>query len=118
MAKKKIDRARVNRSKDNAFDKFLKVGLAMCNRHQLKYRGDDSLWYAILSWNKYGKQSFVDYMQECVKYDQVKNNFKRVKQWQELLKHNLTVEEIENWGKKEYKAVWEEIEQELNKLIK
>lgn len=120
MTKKKISRARVTRRKETPIDKYFRLGLAMCNRHQVSYGSDNSLWFGILTWNKYSKTKIdlYDHMEKVMEYDKSHKNHKRIKEWQELLTQELTVDEIVKWANEEFNREWSKIMSDIDNQIK
>lgn len=109
MANKKIHRARVTRRKESPIERFLRLGIALSNRHQVLYSEDNSLWFAIYTWDKYICSDFYEYMNECIEYDKLHKNHKRIKEWEKLLGEGLTVEQMKQWADEERKKEWSQL---------
>ena len=118
MNKKKIARARVTRRKETPMDKFFRIGLAMCNRYKVTYGSDNSLWFGILTWNKYSKIDLYQHIEKVMEYDQLHKNHKRIEEWQELLSQGLTVDEIVEWAESEYDREWNKLMTDIDNQIK
>lgn len=102
-----------NRIKENPIEEFLNLGLAIFNRHQFKYKGHRSLYYAILSFNKYKDKDLFAYMDECIKYDETIGNKKRIQEWNQLKESGLSVNEILLWADEEYNKELERLTKEV-----
>lgn len=111
MSRKKITRARVKTKKGSPAEEFLNLGLAIFNRHQLKFKGHKSLYYALISFDRYKDKDLFSYMNECIKYDELTGNKNRIKEWNELKEKDLSADEILLWADKVY-------EKEIERLIK
>lgn len=119
MAKKKIQRARCTRKQKSAVEEFIGLGFAFHNKDKLEFRGHDSLWFALIAYNtyKYSASGIFKYMDRCMEYDRIHKNLKRIKAWEELKSHNLSAEEILDFGEEEYKLQYKKLMADVKQQI-
>lgn len=113
----KIVKKNLNK-KDNSIDRYLKLGRSFYNKKQVLYKGDDSLWFAIYIWNKCLCDDFYEYMDQCMDYDKLNNNYKRTREWKELLSKNMSIEQMKYWAEQEYKKEWSKLMNSIQEEIK
>lgn len=115
MAKSLIKK---RKAKENPLDQFLNIGVALCNRHKLEYKGDLSLWFALISYNKYRHSSLKEYIEKMKDYDRRINNHKRIAEIEKLEIEGLTEKELLDYGEKKYKEVWCQLTKEVDLELK
>lgn len=114
MAKK----VRLNRTinKEKATDKFLRFMFLINNKSRFEYKGDNSLWYALISFNKYGCSSLKQYIEEMKQYDHNIGNYKRIAEVEEI--EHLSDKEILDYGQRKYEEFWEQLNKDIDLELK
>lgn len=114
MAKKVI----INKSsrKEKSTDKFIRFMFLLNNKSRFQYRGYNSLWFGLITYNKYNNLSLKQYIEEMKEYDRKIGNLKRVHEIEKI--ENLSEEEILEYGKQKYKEFWKQLNKEVNLEIK
>lgn len=100
-------------NKEKATDKFLRFMFLINNKSRFGYKGDNSLWYALISFNKYNRSSLREYIKQMKKYDHNIGNHKRISEFEEI--EHLSDKEILDYGQRKYDEFWKKINKEIDK---